>query len=199
MSGANAMAGGQQVDEGMLSRGLGRFEHACVALAGLSIAVIMLVVVADVTMRYLIHRPLSWSYDLIGSYLMVAVFFLAISDTLQSHGHIAIDIFAPAFNRRIEHLGLGIGYGASAVLIAVIAWQGWHRLVQAQASGDLISATVPWPTWPTYALLALGSAAMALRCALRTLGHLGSAVAGRDLVGLPPRAETGEHAGEHGE
>tara|TARA_R110002012_G_scaffold322080_2_gene554763 strand:+ start:1452 stop:1988 length:537 start_codon:yes stop_codon:yes gene_type:complete len=165
---------------------LGRLENVVVIFSGLSIAAIMLVVVSDVAMRYVFQKPLGWSYDLIGSYLMICVFFFALSDTLHSHSHIAIDVFAHKLPRRFEHMSLTIGYAASTVILLMIAWQGWYRCQSAFADNNMISTTVPWPTWPSYFMVAVGSAIMSLRCIVRSFGHAASFVTGRDLADLPP-------------
>ncbi|MEH6507556.1 MAG: TRAP transporter small permease [Sulfitobacter litoralis] len=169
-----------------VSRILGRLENVVVIFSGLSIAAIMLVVVSDVAMRYVFQKPLGWSYDLIGSYLMICVFFFALSDTLHSHSHIAIDVFAHKLPRRFEHMSLTIGYAASTVILLMIAWQGWYRCQSAFADNNMISTTVPWPTWPSYFMVAVGSAIMSLRCIVRSFGHAASFVTGRDLADLPP-------------
>lgn len=182
-----------------VSRGLAHVETGLAAFSGISIALIMLVVVADVTMRYIVHRPLGWSYDLIGSYLMVCVFFFALSDTLTHHSHIAIDIFAHMLPRWLRHLSLLAGYAIAVVLMAMIAWQAWIRLDAAYAGKNLISATVPWPTWPTYFLVVIGSAVMALRCTLRALGHAASLATGRELADVPLPPMLAANDGEHGE
>lgn len=181
-----------------LSAILARAETALVFLSGVSLAVIMVVVVADVTMRYAFQRPLGWSYDLIGTYLMVCVFFFALSDTLHHHGHIAIDIFAPKLPRRLVHISLAVGYGLSALLLAMIAWQAWHRTSAAWNANNLISATVPWPTWPSYFMVVVGAALVTVRTALRTLTHAASFVTGQELADLPPPPITAPHESEHG-
>lgn len=177
---------------------LARAEKALVALSGAALAVIMMVVVADVLLRYVARSPLGWSYDLIGSYLMVGVFFLALSDTLHHHGHIAIDIFAHRLPRRFLHLSLAVGYGLSALILMMIVWQAWDRTAAAWAANNLISTTVPWPTWPSYALVVVGAALMTLRCLLRTATHAASLVTGRELADLPPLPETTLGETEHG-
>ena len=176
-----------------------RAETALVFLSGISLAVIMVVVVTDVTMRYVLRSPLGWSYDLIGTYLMVCVFFFALSDTLHQHGHISIDIFAHALPRRFTHASLALGYALSSALLAMIARQAWYRTSAAFSANNLISATVPWPTWPSYFMLCLGSALITLRCALRTVAHAASCVTGREIANMPPPPNTGASDTEHGE
>ena len=183
----------------IISRLLSWIEGVLAVFAGFSIGLIMLVVVVGVAMRYLLHSPLSWSYDLIGSYLMVCAFFFALSDTLHYHSHIAIDIFAHAIPRRFEHLSLFLGYAISAVLMAMIAWQGWLRFDAAYTGNNLISATVPWPTWPSYLMVSAGAALMSLRCVLRTVGHAASLVTGHELADMPLPPVLAATDGEHGE
>ncbi|WP_299358596.1 TRAP transporter small permease [uncultured Paracoccus sp.] len=187
----------EKTDTG-LSAIVARAETALVFLSGVSLAVIMVVVVADVTMRYALRSPLGWSYDLIGTYLMVCVFFFALSDTLHHHGHIAIDIFAPRLPRRFIHVSLAIGYGASALLLAMIAWQAWYRTAAAWNANNLISATVPWPTWPSYFMVLVGSALITMRSGLRGVTHAASFVTGRELADLPPPPITASSESEHG-
>lgn len=181
---------------GVLSALLARLEMALAALSGIAIAAIMVIVCIDVVMRYLFAAPLGWSYDVIGVYLMVGVFFLALSDTLHHHAHIAIDVFQASIPHRLRHLGLGLGYLAASLVLALIAWQAWLRLEAAWIAGDRLGSVLAWPTWPSYLLVVVGAAVITLRSALRTLGHLASAATGRDLVEMPPPPASTAEEGE---
>lgn len=154
-------------------------EVALRAISVLAMMAIMLVVVADVFSRYALTAPLTWSYDLIGLYLMVAIFFPVLSDALTHHSHITVDIFQPMLPPWLRHLSLAIGYSAGGVVIAMIGWGGWRRFISAWLNDERIPAVVAFPTWVPYALVVAGSAVMVLRCAMRVWGH------GRGLFGLP--------------
>jgi TRAP-type C4-dicarboxylate transport system permease small subunit len=171
---------------GEFSRVLGSVEMGLMAVSAVAIAAIMLVVTLDATLRYVMSSPLTWSYELIGLYLMVAVFFLALPDTLNHHGHIAVDIFQRLIPLRIRHLLLGLGYGLSTWIMILITWGAGQRLKTAFLQDERIAAVVPWPTWIAYLLVAVGSAAMVLRCLVRVYGHLASAAIGREMVDMPP-------------
>lgn len=173
-------------EAGGLSRLLGMLEVGLVAVSAVAIAAIMFVVTLDATLRYAISSPLSWSYELIGLYLMVAVFFLALPDTLTHHGHIAVDIFQRLIPLRLRHLLLGLGYGLSTWIMILITWGAGQRLKTAFLQDERIAAVVPWPTWIAYLLVVVGSAAMVLRCIERVYGHLASAAIGREVVDMPP-------------
>ncbi|MGI6856744.1 TRAP transporter small permease [Mesorhizobium sp. 1B3] len=171
---------------GGFSRMLGALEVGLVAVSAVAIAAIMLVVTLDATLRYVISSPLTWSYELIGLYLMVAVFFLALPDTLTHHGHIAVDIFQRLIPFRLRHLLLGLGYALSTWIMTLITWGAGQRLTTAFLRDERIAAVVPWPTWIAYLLVVVGSAAMILRCLARVYGHLASAATGREVVDMPP-------------
>lgn len=178
-----------------LSRLLSAFEWGLATLSAIAMFAVMIVVMLDVTMRYVFAAPLAWSYDIISLYLMVAVFFLALGDTLHHHGHIAIDLLLPRMPVRLRHFGEMIGYALTTVLIALIAWQAWERLATAFVNSEVTPTVIEWPTWPAYLFVVVGSVSLALRAAYRTVGHLVSMVAGRALVELPPPPETELPAG----
>ncbi|MGN0934206.1 TRAP transporter small permease [Falsigemmobacter intermedius] len=178
-------------DKAPALRLMAHIETALVAVSAAALAAIMLIVVADVAGRYFLDAPFSWSYNVIGLWLMTAVFFLALPDTLTHHGHIAVDVFQHALPRPLMHLGLALGYAASVWVVALICKGGWARFVKAWVNDEHIQALVPISTWVPYALLVVGTAALMLRCVVRAMGHLASLVTGRDLADLPPPPETG--------
>ncbi|MEO4000823.1 TRAP transporter small permease [Mesorhizobium sp. CAU 1732] len=175
-----------QRPENRPSAALAVVERLLVVLSSVAMGAIMLIVVADVLMRYIFGTPLSWSYNLIGLYLMVAVFFLALSDTLQNHGHIAIDIFQHRIPHRARHLSLSLGYLLSTIVMALIGWQAWLRFKSAYVNDDRIAAIIPWPTWIAYFIVMVGCFVITLRCLYRVVGHAASGVTGHDLVETPP-------------
>lgn len=173
-------------EAGGFSRALATLEVAMMAVSAVAIAAIMIIVTLDASLRYVLSAPLTWSYELIGLYLMVAVFFLALPDTLNHHGHIAVDIFQRSIPLRLRHLLLGIGYALSTWVMVLITWGAAQRLKTAFVQDERIAALVAWPTWVAYLLVAVGSAAMVLRCLVRVHGHLLSAAIGREVVDMPP-------------
>lgn len=169
-----------------ISRLLSLIETAFAVIASVCLGAIMMIVVVDVVLRYGFNSPLGWSYSLIGIYLMVAVFFLMLSDTLQMHHHVAIDMLMHQLPHRLRHLFLAIGYLLSTIIIALIVWQAWLRWMGAVSADERVAAVIPWPTWIAYALVTTGSALLVLRTAYRTVGHVASAITGRTLVEMPP-------------
>ncbi len=169
-----------------VSAALARVEHALMHVSALAMIAVMLVVVADVVMRYFFSHPLIFAYDLISMYLVVLVFFFALPGTLHLHGHIAIDFFQPWIPPRLRFAGEAIGYAAGTVVLALIAWKLGQRAWLAYLGGDVTATTIPWPIWLSEAPAAIGSALIALRCAYRCVGHVLSMIAGEAVVEVPP-------------
>lgn len=182
-----------------VSGALARIEAVFIAVSAVAMAAIMVIVAADVMLRYVFSSPFSWSYNIIGLYLLGAVFFLALSDTLQHHGHVALDLFVPLMPLRLQHFMQAFGYAVSAAFVAVIAWLAFTRAEDALLSDDRIAASVAFPTWIAYAILTAGTSLLVLRALYRAVFHAASAIAGRDLVELPPPPETGDTRGERAE
>ena len=56
-----------------LQSALTGIERAVTSVAVICLFAIMLIVVADVFMRYAVNRPFSFTYDLVGLYLMAGL------------------------------------------------------------------------------------------------------------------------------
>ncbi|MDB5512635.1 MAG: transporter small permease [Enterovirga sp.] len=168
-------------------------ERIATWIAAATMFAIMIIVSADVFMRYVFNSPLGWAYDIISLYLMAAVFFLVLSHAYQAGAHVSVDILQqrlPATPFRITEV---ITTGASLVVFLVITWVGWRRMTDSFLEGDVVAGAIPWPTWPALALVPFGCGLLALRLAIAFVGHLGSLATGRDLV---PIVRHGHHAQE---
>lgn len=194
-----AVQGGDQKPLNAFSRWIAVLETLLAALSATAMFAIMCIVMLDVVLRYVFAAPLVWSFDLIGLYLVGAVFFFALSDTMQQHGHIALDVFVPLIPHRLRHAAQSAGFAASALLLAAITWLEAHQAIEAFEAGDRIAGVVPFQTWVAHAVLAVGMGVLVLRCTYRVIFHAASVVTGRDEVELPPPPVTSGSKTEHGE
>jgi len=161
-------------------------ERVFDVVAALLMIVIMLIVVLDVSLRYLLHAPLVWAYDMIGLYLMVGVFFLSVSGTYAAHKHIGLDIV-------VQHLGpRGRRYAeiftsvVSIPLFFFITKVGAERAYINFIHNDATSGLVAWPTWIASILVPLGIGLLLLRLIFRLAGQIASLATGRDVVENAP-------------
>lgn len=163
----------------VLDRLTATVEKAFLYLTGLGLMVIMLVIVVDVVMRYLFSAPLSWSYDLIGMYLVTLVFFLALADTFRRGGHIKVDLFENLRGMRFFAAAEILCYCAALVFFALILKQMLESGIEGMLAGDVVDGAIPWPTWPPYLIAALGVALLIIRVALNVIRRIAALVSGR--------------------
>ena len=171
---------------------LAAIERALTVIAVVFLFVIMMLVVADVFMRYVVNRPFSFTYDLIGLYLLAGVFFLTLSDALREHAHVGVDIllhrFSPAGRRLSEIVTALVGL----FVFILISKVGFDRALDNFQQNDVLAGAIPWPTWISAALVPFGCGVLVLRLALQLIGNVLSLVSGRDLYPLPPITGIGE-------
>ncbi len=160
-------------------------ERLGVAVAGLMMFATMLVVISDVVLRYFFNSPLSWSYELISFYLMVGLFFLALSDTLAANAHVCVDIVQMYMPARRRHACEFIGYGCAIPVFAGILYMSVVRTWQSYQGGDVLAGHIAWPTWLAEIFVPLGVGVILLRMVLRFVGHGLSVLLKRSVIALP--------------
>lgn len=152
-----------------LSRALARFEKVLLLIAAAFLFTMMVIVFADVGLRYLFNSPLGFSYDLISLYLMVGVFFFSLSNTLRHDEHVRVDILylqaRPAVRRMFDR----ISYALSAILFAVVLWMGLMRAIHSTAQLEVMATLIPWPIWLAYWIVPIGTAPILMLCVLRVI------------------------------
>lgn len=161
---------------GLIIRGLDRvlyiLDRILIALACLALFMIMVIVFFDVLSRYLFNAPFSWSYTLIGFYLMTVVFFFAISDGFRYQAHVKIDFLSHYIPLRLRALAVSLGYFSGAVVIYLWSEQALLRMQSAYLNDDRLAASIPWPTWIAYLIVLIGSIVMALSVFLAAIKYL---------------------------
>jgi len=169
---------------------LGVLERALTVIAVVFLFVIMLLVVADVFMRYALNSPFSFTYDLIGLYLLAGVFFFTLSDGLREHAHVGVDILLSRFSPTGRRLSEIVTALVGLFVFVLICHVGFERAVENYEQHDVLAGAIPWPT--SAALVPLGCGVLVLRLALQLVGHVLSLVSGRGLYPLPPVTGIGE-------
>jgi TRAP-type C4-dicarboxylate transport system permease small subunit len=175
-------------------RWIGRTEALLGGVASAMLLATMLIVVADVVLRYFFRSPLAWSYDLVSLYLMVGLFFFSMSDTLNHGEHVCVDIlhkYMPAGLRRFNE---AVGCALGSTLFGAIFWMGCLRTLSAFQAGEVGSGSIPWPMWLSAAAVPIGAGTMVLRMTYRFVGHVVAFAGGPAVVPLPAAAGSQEAA-----
>ncbi|QTL03766.1 TRAP transporter small permease subunit [Aquabacter sp. L1I39] len=152
-----------------LSRALARFEKVLLLIAAAFLFTMMVIVFADVGLRYLFNSPLGFSYDLISLYLMVGVFFFSLSNTLRHDEHVRVDILYLQAPPSVRRMFDRISYALSAILFAVVLWMGLLRAIASTAQLEVMATLIPWPIWLAYWIVPIGTAPILMLCVLRVI------------------------------
>ncbi|MDP1538119.1 MAG: TRAP transporter small permease [Burkholderiales bacterium] len=123
----------------------------------------MIIVFLDVGMRYFLNAPLGWSYDLISLYLMVALFFLALSVTQRDRHHVRVDILLGRVSPRARHAMELTGNLLTALVMFAILYQGSTKVWDSWQTQAVMAGPIPWPTWLTAIFVPIGTALLLLR------------------------------------
>ena len=171
-----------------IDKGLKAIEQTIALVAIGFMLAIMLVVTADVVMRYLFNSPFAWAYDLIALYLMAGVFYFVLGDAHRENAHVSIDILQTRMRPRTRHLADLVTALVSLALFSLIAYVGAERAWDNFANDEVLAGNIPWPMWLSSILVPIGSALLVLRLALQSIGHLTGLATGRQL---PPESGVG--------
>ncbi len=150
----------------LLVRLLDRLENVTILAAGLCLLAMMLVVTVDVLMRYGFNAPLGWVYDFVGKYLIVAAFFLAVSETFRRGGHVAVDLFRNMMKPGVRRVVDIVGYALTASVLLAMVVTGVETVERAYVRGEVITGVVSWPTWIYYVFLPVGIGLLLVRVVL---------------------------------
>lgn len=158
---------------------------ACVMLFAL-----MMLVVADVSLRYIFNAPLSWSYDTISLFLLPGVFFLSMSYTLSTHGHVSVDILHNYVSQRTRYVFEALTSTIAAPVFGFITWIAAQSTWKDWVMGTYLTSGLEVSTWTTTVLLPFGFGLLTVRSLLNVWGYLATLITDKQWLALPPMSGT---------
>ena len=125
--------------------------------------VVMFVVAGDALGRYLFNQPLGFTIDLVSKFLLPAIMYLALSETLRRGDHINVGVFASLMPWRLALFLLGIGLLASAALATAVVIEVTSKSYHTWERNIIAFGPYPWPIWLEEAIVAVSWAALCAR------------------------------------
>jgi TRAP-type C4-dicarboxylate transport system permease small subunit len=145
------------------ARFLGLFEKLFMAMAIISIFVMMLSISADALSRYLFGSPITGQYEFTQFYLLVILIFMALPRTYVSGGHIRLKLL-DGYRQKIPfHLSERCNVALSAIAFGAIAYISGLEAIDKFVNQDRLFGAVQFPIYWSYVWVPLGSGLMALR------------------------------------
>lgn len=144
---------------GVLQRTLAVFDwtiNLLAFLAGLFLALLMLIICYEVVMRYIFHAPPGWVVE-VCEYMLLYITFLGTAWLLKKDGHVRVDIVLallnPGIRRLLNILTSLIGAVGCLFLFVYSLLSTWHHLEKA----TLVIQTMNTPKWILTAIIPIGS------------------------------------------
>lgn len=144
-----------------LIRVLTGIQDLCLWVSAAALAVLPIIVVYDVVMRYLFHAPTIWASE-ISLYLLQFLVYFSLGALVVHSGHVRVSFW-------IENLvGLGRYWGeilTTALILpyaGVLIWYGGVFAGNAHARGMLSPTLLEIPLWIPYGLIPAGGVLLAL-------------------------------------
>jgi len=158
-------------------RGLSR---ACLVVAGVAIAAMMLHVGADIAGKALFGRSLGGTIEMVSGWYMPACVFLPLVAVQQHRGQLIVEFATQTLGPRKRALLDGLAAALGCAYVGAMVYTGAHEAWTQTAIGERTNSSVfDFPVWPTRWFPVLGGAGMAAWLALQSLSDLAFAVTGR--------------------
>jgi TRAP-type C4-dicarboxylate transport system permease small subunit len=145
------------------TRCIALFEKLFMAMAMLSIFVMMLSISADALSRYLFGSPITGQYEFTQFYLLVILVFMALPRTYVIGGHIRLKLL-DGYRRKIpfnlsERLNVALG----AIAFGAVAYISGLEAVDKFVHQDKLFGAIQFPIYWSYVWVPLGCGLVALR------------------------------------
>ncbi len=148
-----------------VNRIVGTVTSAMNAVAASAVVVMMLLICADVALRYF-RLPIPGTYELVGFLGALAASF-ALAQTSVERGHIAVDFLVQKFSQRAQTIIDGINAAVGAVMFGFICRAVAAYAADLKAAGE-VSMTLEMPTYPIVYGIAAGFAMLTAVLVVRT-------------------------------
>ena len=156
-------------------------------IAGLCIASAMVLVVANVILRAVFHRPILGTYELVG-FLTALGIALALAQCAVENGHIVVTFIVDRFPVKLQAVIDLVTGGAALVFWVVCAWHLGKEASNMTVSG-VVSSTAQIPVSPVIYLVGLGMAALSLVLLFQLEGSWKQVFSALPLVSLQRHPE----------
>lgn len=156
----------------LLGRWLFHATNATALIAGAMICIMMLQVTADVVGRYLFNAPLPATIVFVSHYYMLFVVFLPLAMPERTNGHISVEIVTERLPRRVQYHLASCLHLLGSLIYGAIAWASLGEAMSKFAtSARLIEGGFAILIWPSYFLVPIGSALIAIVLLYRFLAY----------------------------
>ena len=134
---------------------LSKFNRICASISGIGFLIIIFLTVYEVVVRYALKAPTAWTLE-ISSYILLSATFLSAAYTLETGGHISIDLIPTLLKPQPRKILAIIVDVLGIVFVALWLWKSavlaWDSYSLHWVSRTRLEVTL----WPFYAVIPFG-------------------------------------------
>ena len=145
-----------------LDRTLGGLVAAANAVSAAFVLLLMVLVVADITGRYVFNSPVPMAYE-VGSFMLVFIVFLALASTQRAGAHIRVEFLTLRLPPRARACLDMLAYGLGLLVYVTILWRGFGWAWTSWQVGDYVAGLINIPRYPSQFVVPLGAAILCLQ------------------------------------
>lgn len=145
-----------------LDRALGGLVAAANAVSAAFVLLLMVLVVADITGRYVFNSPVPMAYE-VGSFMLVFIVFLALASTQRAGAHIRVEFLTLRLPPRARACLDMLAYGLGLLVYVTILWRGFGWAWTSWQVGDYVAGLINIPRYPSQFVVPLGAAILCLQ------------------------------------
>jgi TRAP-type C4-dicarboxylate transport system permease small subunit len=155
----------------LVERPIFRFSRWVTILSALAALIIMLLVTVDVLMRRFLNMPITGSFE-ISTSLLVIIVFCCVAWVMTERGHIVVDIITSKYPQRIGEVMSSFALFCSMIIVGLICWGSIRFGLQQYRVGEA-SVLLHIPMYPFIFALAFGSALLTLVILIQFINSFG--------------------------
>lgn len=144
--------------------------NALAWLAGLSVALMMFHVMADVLGKYLFHMPVPSTAEVVANYYMIACVFLALAYIEARGSAISVDLVYDNVGQRAQARMRKLGQVGTLAFYAGLGWFSWDVAMRAFSINETVDGLWRVTVWPAKFMLPLGLAVACVVLLLKIVG-----------------------------
>ena len=152
------------------------FSRILLIVSTVGLAIMMLLTVADVFLRYAVKSPIPDSQQMT-EYLMVCVAFLGMAWVAIKGEHITVDLVVPRFSLRVQAIFDSVTYLLGLGVVVLISWRSFLEAPSVRETG-WSSLLLDIPQYPFFIVLGFGLAVLAVVMFIQLIQHIYKAVTG---------------------
>ncbi|MBB06400.1 TRAP transporter small permease [Pseudooceanicola sp.] len=144
--------------------------------AAVLLIAMMMVTVADVTVRMLFDGAIDNAELMISHWFLSGTIFLPLAFITVLDRHISVEVVSQFLPIRVQQIKMGVFMLCGAAIFLLLAWQSWGLALEKMHLREYLSGATRFYTWPGRFLMPAGTFFFAVVMIARAAGYFSGRV-----------------------